>query len=93
MKKIIEYEKDIIFKTKIGEICSISLENEFEQAKAQHKYSVLKAKMMAYYSTVDMCKINLPDFLREDNPEKMADKELKNILCAPEGLKKFNELY
>ena len=29
MKKIIEYEKDIIFKTKIGEICSISLENEF----------------------------------------------------------------
>ena len=29
MKKIIEYEKDIIFKTNIGEICSISLENDF----------------------------------------------------------------
>ena len=29
MKKIINYEKDIIFKTRIGEICSISLENEF----------------------------------------------------------------
>lgn len=29
MKKIISYEKDILFKTKIGEICSISLEHDF----------------------------------------------------------------
>jgi len=29
MKKIINYEKDIIFKTNIGEICSISLEHDF----------------------------------------------------------------
>lgn len=29
MKKIISYEKDIIFKTNIGEICSISLEHDF----------------------------------------------------------------
>ena len=29
MFKIINYEKDIIFKTKIGEICSISLEQDF----------------------------------------------------------------
>lgn len=30
MKKIINYEKDILFKTKIGEICSISLEQDFK---------------------------------------------------------------
>lgn len=29
MKKIINYEKDILFKTNIGEICSISLEHDF----------------------------------------------------------------
>lgn len=29
MKKIINYEKDILFKTNIGEICSISLEYDF----------------------------------------------------------------
>lgn len=29
MKKIINYEKDILFKTSIGEICSISLEHDF----------------------------------------------------------------
>ena len=29
MKKTINYEKDIIFKTNIGEICSISLEHDF----------------------------------------------------------------
>ena len=29
MYKIINYEKDIIFKTKIGEICSITLEQDF----------------------------------------------------------------
>lgn len=30
MKKTINYEKDIIFKTKISEICSISLEHKFD---------------------------------------------------------------
>ena len=29
MKKTINYEKDILFKTNIGEICSISLEHDF----------------------------------------------------------------
>ncbi len=29
MKKIISYEKDILFKTNIGEVCSISLEHDF----------------------------------------------------------------
>ena len=29
MKKVINYEKDILFKTNIGEICSISLEHDF----------------------------------------------------------------
>ena len=29
MKKIINYEKDILFKTNIGELTSISLEHDF----------------------------------------------------------------
>lgn len=34
MKKIINYEKDIQFKTSIGEICSISLEHDFTVGEA-----------------------------------------------------------
>jgi len=71
----------------------VSLEDEFSQAKAQHKYAVLKAKMIAYYQAVDEGKINLPDFLRSNSPEKRADNDIQNILASDDGLKKFNELY
>lgn len=71
----------------------VSLEDEFEQYKACHKYSVLKAKMIDYYTTLDMGKVNLPNFLRNDSPEKRADEELRNIISMPDGMKRFNELY
>ena len=41
--------------------------NEFEQYKAQHKYSVLKAKMIAYYETIMANEILLPF----DTPENL----------------------
>jgi hypothetical protein len=67
------------------------LENEFEQFKALHKYAILKAKMMNYYETVQQGQINLPDFMRDDTPEKLADKDLKDLVLN--DINKFNSLY
>ena len=70
-----------------------TLEKELEQAIAKHKYAVVKAKMIDYYTTLEMGQVNLPNFLRKDTPEKKADKDLKDILYSENGIKKFNELY
>ena len=71
----------------------LTLEEEFEQYKAVHKYSVLKAKIMDYYTTLDQGQINLPDFLRDDTPEKLADRDLKELMSLKDGGVKFNRLY
>ena len=71
----------------------ISLENELSQCIAQHKYAVLKAKMIDYYQTLEMGKVNLPNFVRTDSPEILADRELRHILCSENGMERFNELY
>lgn len=72
---------------------TVSLEKEFAEFKAQHKLAVLKAKMIDYYRTLDMGKVNLPNFLRNDSPEKRATKEIMDILNGENGLQRFNELY
>ena len=67
-----------------------TLEKEFEEYKALHKYSVLKAKIMQYYKDLEEGQVNLPDFMRE-TPEEKADKELSILVSYyPE---KFNRLY
>lgn len=71
----------------------ITLEQEFTDCLAQHKYAVLKAKIVDYYRTLEMGKVNLPDFVRNDSPEVLADRDLRHILCGENGLEKFNELY
>ena len=67
------------------------LENEFEQFKTLHKYAILKAKIMDYYETLQQGQINLPDFMRDDTPEKLADRDLKNLVLN--DINKFNDLY
>jgi hypothetical protein len=71
----------------------MNLEEEFEITKARHKYSVLKARIMQYYMDLEQGQINLPNFMREDNPEKLADRDIRNLLLLSDGGKKFNELY
>ena len=69
----------------------MNLEREFEEFKALHKYAILKAKMMDYYNTIQQGEVNLPDFMRDDTPEKLADKELRNLVVT--DINKFNSLY
>lgn len=69
----------------------VTLEDECMQRIALHKYAILKAKMMNYYETMQQGQINLPDFMRDDTPEKLADKVLKELVLN--DINKFNSLY
>ena len=49
---------------------------------------------MKYYQDLqDTNTVNIPDFLRDDSPEKLADRELKRLVMNPDGLGEFNRLY
>lgn len=70
-----------------------TLEQEFEKAKAIHKYSVLFAMIKKYYTDLQGTGINIPDFMRDDSPEELAQKDLKCLVTMPDNLKTFNRLY
>ena len=78
----------------IQTIMQKGLLNELSTRTALHKYSILKARIMKYYQDLEGtgC-INIPDFLRDDSPEKLADRELKRLVMNPNGLNEFNRLY
>ena len=67
------------------------LEAEFEEIKALHKYGIVKARIMNYYETLQQGEVNMPDFMRDDTPEKLADRDLKNLVLN--DINKFNDLY
>ena len=72
----------------------LTLENEFEQHKAAHKYAILKARIIQYYKDLEAGQVLVPDFQRiGQRPEDLADRDLKELILRPDGLKKFNELY
>ena len=78
----------------IQAIMQKGLLNELSTRTALHKYSVLKAKIIKYYQDLeDTGCVNIPDFLRDDSPEKLADRELKRLIMNPNGLGEFNRLY
>lgn len=71
-----------------------TLEREFEEFKALHKYSILKAKLTQYFSDLEANEVNIPDFLRiGQRPEDKADIALRHLLSVPGGFKEFNRLY
>ena len=69
----------------------LTLEQEFSTRKLAHIYAILKFKLMEYYDTLEMGKVNLPNFLREDSPEKKAEKDIDWLLKHDK--KRFYELY
>ena len=69
----------------------MSLEREFEEYKALHKYAIMKAMMMRYFRTLQQGEVNMPDFMRDDSPERLADRELKKLVVN--DINKFNSLY
>lgn len=69
----------------------MSVEHEFEIEKARHKKAILKAKIQDYFETIQQGQINLPDFMRDDTPEKLADIEIRKLVVN--DIDKFNSLY
>lgn len=69
----------------------MNLEQEFEQFKALHKYAILKAKIMDYYRTIRQGEVNIPEFMDEFAPERLADIELRRLVLN--DMDKFNSLY
>lgn len=72
----------------------ITLEKEFEITKHQHKLGVLKKVITKFYEDLQGTNtVNIPDFLRNDTPDKLADLELWEILNFNDGGVRFEYLY
>ena len=71
-----------------------TLEQEFEEYKAIHKYAVLKAKLIQYYTDLNESQpLNIPTFLLADRIDRQADEDIKELLTLPDGISRFNSLY
>ena len=68
----------------------LSLETEFEIYKLIHKTSILEAKLIAYYQTIQESGITIPFFMLE-TPETKAARDVENLLCT--DIDTFENLY
>ena len=68
-----------------------ALEKEFAEYQALHKYAIMKVMLMRYFRTIQQGEVNMPDFMRDDSPERLADKELRKLIVN--DINKFNSLY
>lgn len=72
----------------------MELEYEFEKYKALHKYSIIKALAVRYFMDLEADLPQIPDFMRVgQTPEELADKQIRNLLCLPDGGATFNRIY
>lgn len=72
----------------------VTLEREFEEFKALHKYAIVKCKAVQYFRDIEDGMPTIPDFMRKgQTPEDLADKFMRQLLCLPDGGKTFNKLY
>ena len=75
----------------------MELHEEFEQYKALHKFSILKAMMMRYYETLEQGQVDIPEFCKDIDSkhryELLAMRELKALICQGDNLERFNSLY
>ena len=70
------------------------LEREFTRRAFVHKMAVLKAVMMKHYADLqDTNTVCIPDFLRQDTPEKLAEKEIEELLILDNNGERINHLY
>lgn len=72
----------------------MSLEQEFEQYKAIHKFAILKARLIQYYKDLEDGTVQIPDFMRVgQRPEDLADRDIRNLISRSNNLNEFNILY
>ena len=55
------------------------MEKEFRKYAYLYVFKVIYDKMVKYHQTLEQGKLRLPDFMRDDTPEKMAEKEVKEL--------------
>ena len=55
------------------------LEKEFNARKLAHVFTILKAKLIDYYQTLEQTEVNFMDFLRDDTPEKKAQQMVEYL--------------
>lgn len=72
----------------------MELEHEFEEYKALHKYSIIKALVVRYFMDLEANMPQIPDFMRQgQTPDDLADLHIRNLLCLPDGEATFNRIY
>ncbi len=71
----------------------MTLEQEFEEIKAVHKYAVLKAKLLQYYTDLQNTGITIPSFLQPKTPEQSADEYISELMLKGDNFKLFNTKY
>ena len=74
----------------------ITLEQEFENRKAQHKFNILKIMLMDYYVTKEQTEPDIPEFMKDEYDKKrielLAVGAIKDLACQCDSVK-FNSLY
>lgn len=71
----------------------LSLEQEAVKYIFLHKCRTIRDRIYQYYVDLEDGKTNIPNFMRNDSPEKLADRELERILSIPDNGKTFERLY
>jgi ArsR family metal-binding transcriptional regulator len=73
----------------------ITLEGEFERAKAEHKHNVLKVLIIDYlYTLYKSGKLTIPEFADADKYISiLAERNIKDIVMLGDNMQRFNELY
>lgn len=72
----------------------LTLEQEFEQYKAQHMYVIVRAKLLTYYKELEADKTNVPDFMRiGQRAEDLADRDMNALLTTKDNGEKYKTLY
>ena len=71
----------------------MTLEEEFEERKAIHKYAVLKAELLNYYISLNNAGATIPSFLQKQTPEDKANEYLADLALKNDNFKTFNEKY
>lgn len=67
--------------------------DEFKAQVFLHKCRMILAKATQYYKDLEADSVNIPDFLRDDTPEKKAEAELDRILDIDDDRATFNRCY
>lgn len=74
-----------------------TLEQEFEEYKSKHKYSILKAILTNYYETIEKAEPDIPAFMQEhyrhSRAELLAQRDIRNLVLEMDGMKKFDAMY